>query len=62
MFWLAIVFVSFRLNAPRNILACTMIVLVAMSLASAIYLILDLDSPFSGIISVSSDGMRGAQY
>ncbi|HLY47007.1 MAG TPA: hypothetical protein VKQ73_15600 [Stellaceae bacterium] len=60
LFWLAIVFASFGLNAPRNLLAGVTIALAAISIASVIYLILDLDSPFSGVIAVQSQAMRGA--
>jgi fumarate reductase subunit D len=58
--WLAIVFASFGLNAPRNTLVCVTISIAAVSIASVIYLILDLDSPFTGVIAVSSHAMRGA--
>jgi len=58
--WLAIVFASFGLNAPRNALVCVTISIAAVSIASVIYLILDLDSPFMGVIAVSSHAMRGA--
>ena len=58
--WLAIVFASFGLNAPRNALVCVTISIAAASIASVIYLILDLDSPFTGVIAVSSHAMRGA--
>ena len=58
--WLAIVFASFGLNAPRNALVCVTISIAAVSIASVIYLILDLDSPFTGVIAVSSHAMRGA--
>jgi hypothetical protein len=57
--WLAIVFASFGLNAPRNTLVCVTISIAAVSIASVIYLILDLDSPFTGVIAVSSHAMRG---
>ena len=59
-FWLVIVFASFGLSAPRNALSYVTIVLGALSIASVIFVILDLDTPFSGIFMVSSQPMRDA--
>ncbi len=59
-FWLVIVFASFGLSAPRNILSYITILLGALSIASVIYVILDLDTPFSGVLMVSSQPMRDA--
>ena len=60
VFWLAVVFVSFGLNAPRNLISYTTIALGAISIASAIFVIVDLDQPFQGLFSVSSQPMRDA--
>jgi hypothetical protein len=59
-FWLGVIFLSFGLVAPRNTLALVTISLGAVSIASAVYVIVDLDSPFSGPIVVSSLPMRDA--
>jgi Protein of unknown function (DUF4239) len=59
-FWLVIVFASFGLNAPRNLLSYITIMLGALSIASVIFVILDLDTPFSGLFMVSSQPMRDA--
>lgn len=59
-FWLFIIFVSFGLIAPRNALALVMITLGALSIASAVYVIVDLDTPFTGPIVISSQPMRVA--
>ncbi len=58
--WLVIVFASFGLSAPRNVLSYITILLGALSIASVIYVILDLDTPFTGILMVSSQPMRDA--
>lgn len=60
VFWLAVVFASFGLSAPRNALSYTTILLGALSIASAIFVILELDSPFAGLFTVSSQPMRDA--
>ncbi|RFU47049.1 DUF4239 domain-containing protein [Paraburkholderia sp. DHOC27] len=59
-FWLIIIFLSFGLIAPRNALALVMIMLGALSIASAVYVIVDLDTPFTGPIVISSQPMRDA--
>lgn len=59
-FWLMIIFASFGLSAPKNILAGITIVLGALSIASVIFVILDLDTPFSGLFAVSSKPLREA--
>jgi hypothetical protein len=60
MFCLAVVFASFGLSAPRNLLSYVTVTLGALAMASAIYVIVDLDRPFDGIFSVSSQPLRDA--
>jgi hypothetical protein len=60
VFWLVVVFASFGLSAPRNLLVFVMLGLSALSIASAVFVILDLDAPFTGIFSVSSEPLREA--
>jgi len=60
VFWLTVVFASFGLNAPRNVLSYTVIALGGLAIASAIFVILDMDSPFGGLFVVSSQPMRDA--
>lgn len=60
VFWLVIVFASFGLSAPRAVLSYITIALGAVSIASAIFVILDLDTPFDGFFQVSSAPMRHA--
>ncbi|MBW8834104.1 MAG: hypothetical protein JF605_02965, partial [Burkholderia sp.] len=59
-FWLCVIFLSFGLIAPRNALALVTITLGAVSIASAIYVIVDLDTPLTGPIMISSAPMRDA--
>lgn len=60
VFWLMIVFASLGLIAPRNLLALAMIVLAAVAIASVIFAIMEIDTPFSGLIAVSSAPLRDA--
>jgi hypothetical protein len=59
-FWLSVIFLSFGLIAPRNTLALVTITLGAVSIASAVYVIVDMDTPFSGPIVISSAPLREA--
>jgi hypothetical protein len=59
-FWLVIIFASFGLSAPHNMLSYVTIVLGALSIASVIFVMLDLDTPFTGIFAVSSQPLRQA--
>jgi hypothetical protein len=60
VFWLTVLFVSFGLFAPRNLAAIVTLLVAAISVAAALYLILDLDHPFSGLMQISSAPLRNA--
>ena len=51
--WLVLIFASFGFRAPRNAAVTTTLVVAAFLIAAAIYLILDMDVPFSGPIQIS---------
>jgi hypothetical protein len=54
VFWLAISFASFGLFAPRNTTAVIALIACALAVSSALFLILELDRPFRGVIQISS--------
>ena len=56
--WLAIVFGVFGLIAPRNVVVYVTIVICALCVASAIYFIIEFDSPLDGFIRVQSESLR----
>jgi hypothetical protein len=58
--WLAIIFFSWGLFAPSNSIAIAALLLAALSVSGAIFLILELDQPFDGLIHISSAPMRNA--
>ncbi|HUC16276.1 MAG TPA: hypothetical protein VMA37_01140 [Acetobacteraceae bacterium] len=60
VFWLMVIFVCFGLNAPRTTFVFMTIALCALSISSAVYVMLDIDTPFSGVIRISSQPMRNA--
>lgn len=60
IFWLTIVFVSFGLFAPANVTVVITQLLCALSIAGAIFLVLELDRPFGGMIHIASAPMQNA--
>jgi hypothetical protein len=58
--WLVAIFVSFSLLAPANGTAATALLVSAFSVAGAIFLILELDRPFGGLIQISNEPLRNA--
>jgi hypothetical protein len=54
IFWLTVTFTSFGLYAPRNATVMAVLFVASVSVAAAVFLILELDSPFNGVIRVSS--------
>ena len=53
LFWLTITFASFGLTAPRNATVLTVLCVCALSVGSAIFLVLEMDGPFDGWLRVS---------
>jgi hypothetical protein len=60
IFWLTTVFVSFGLFAPRNATVVAALFVCAVSVATALFLVLEMESPFTGFIRVSPDPLRHA--
>jgi hypothetical protein len=60
VFWLTILFTSFGLFAPRNATAAAALLVCALSVSAAIFLILEMDRPFDGLIKVSAEPARNA--
>ena len=58
--WLAILFGSFGLTARPNAMVATVMVLCALSITIAVFVILDLDEPYGGLFGVPSTAMRNA--
>ena len=60
VFWLTIIFVSFGLFAPANATVVVTLLLSALSVSGAIFLILELDRPFDGLVQISSAPLESA--
>jgi hypothetical protein len=58
--WLTLVFASFGYNAPRNPLVVITFILCAASIGGALFLIIQMDRPFEGLIKVSPAPLRNA--
>ena len=57
-FWLVIIFASFSLFSPMNVTVISFLFLFALSAACAIFLILQLSRPFTGLMMISSAPLR----
>jgi hypothetical protein len=58
--WLAVILASFGLYAPTNATVVTALAVSALSVSGAIFLILEMYAPYSGMIQVSSAPLRAA--
>ena len=54
IFWLAAIFTGLGFRAPRNAVMTTTFVTAAVLLSGALYLILEMDRPSSGLIHISN--------
>ena len=60
LFWLTIIFASFGVFAPRNAMVLTVLFVCALSVSLAVFLVLEMDAPFDGLLKVSADPLRYA--
>ena len=58
--WLFVLFMSFGLFAPRNGLVVAALLVGALAISGAVLLIVDMDSPYEGILVVSPQPMQQA--
>ena len=60
VFWLAVLFVSFGLYAPRNMTVIGTLFFSSLSVSGAIFLIIELAHPFEGLVQISDLPLRTA--
>ena len=60
LFWLTITFASFGLFAPRHATVLLVLLVCALSVGSAVFLVLEMDTPFDGLLKISADPIRYA--
>jgi hypothetical protein len=58
--WLTLIFASFGYNAPPNRTVVVTLLLCTASIAAAMFLIIELDRPFRGLLAVSDEPLRRA--
>ena len=58
--WLVVIFVGFSIVAPPNATTILALIVSALAVSGAIFLILELDEPFGGLIGISSEPMLNA--
>lgn len=56
--WQAVLFAGFGLMAPRNATAVAVLVICMLAVACGLFLILELDRPFEGMVRVSDTPLR----
>jgi hypothetical protein len=60
VFWLAIIFISFGLFAPRNLTVVISLAVGALSVSGAVLLILEMYKPLEGLIQISDAPLQAA--
>ena len=60
VFWLVVLFVGFGLYAPRNATVLAAFFVGALTVAGAIFLILEMNHPYSGLMQISSAPISNA--
>ena len=60
VFWLVVLFAGFGLYARRNATVITALFVGALTVAGAIFLILEMNRPYSGLMEISSAPIRDA--
>jgi len=58
--WLVVIFFGFSLLAPANATSTLALIAGAFSVVCAVFIILELDYPFAGIVRIPSDPMTNA--
>ena len=58
--WLAITFATFGLLAPDNLTVRAILLACTLSVGSAVFLVMEMDTPFEGVLRVSPDPLRHA--
>jgi len=61
VFWLAGIFFSLGITAPNNFIALGGLFVASAALAAAILLMLELDTPYDGLITVSTEPLQAAR-
>jgi len=60
LFWLTTTFTSFGLFSPKNFTVLTVLFVCSLSVSSALFLVLEMDTPFEGLLKIPPDSLRYA--
>jgi hypothetical protein len=60
IFWLAIIFASFGMFSRHNPTSIAALIVFAVSASGALFLVLELSEPFTGLLQISSEPLRHA--
>lgn len=58
--WIVAIFVSFGLNAPRNGTVVAAFLVCSLAIGGAVFLVIEIDSPFEGVLRISDRPMLSA--
>jgi len=58
--WIVAIFAGFGLNAPRNATVAGAFLVCSLAIGGAVFLILEMDSPFEGVLRISARPMLDA--
>ena len=58
--WLTAIFISFGLFAPFNATVVSSLFVAALSVSCAVFLILEMYTPYTGLVQISSEPLRAA--
>lgn len=56
--WIVAIFISFGINAPRHATMMAAFLVVSVAIGSSMFLVLEMDTPFEGVLRVSSRPMQ----
>jgi hypothetical protein len=58
--WIAVIFASFGLNAPRNATVVAAFLVCSIAIGGSVFLIIEMDSPFQGALQIPRAPMANA--
>ena len=58
--WIALIFASFGLNAPRNATVVIAFLVCSLAIGGSFFLVMEMATPFTGVLKIPSDAMVSA--
>jgi hypothetical protein len=56
--WLTVIFASFTLFSDANVVVATASLIYALAVSSALFLIVDMSQPFTGLMKIPSEPLK----